>query len=238
MSRPRTTPSTGTSSARAATSPRTCRGSSACVPRTALRPVPLELGAAHPGLEWFQPTFTIGGSSAAPGERDTTAGAVNAASLQERWAPRNRCFGCGPANERGLRDRSFPEGDEVVCSWTPEPHHEAFDGFLNGGIIGALFDCHCNWTALHHLITTRAAHRAPCTVTAEFHVILRRPTPSAIGSCFGRRSWRKVPIGRSWRGRCSRGQGHRDLPGDLRGGEGRASGVSPVGAVANGSRRF
>lgn len=99
-------------------------------------------------------------------------------SLQERWAPSNRCFGCGPANERGLRIRSFPEGDEVVCTFRPEPHHEAFDGFLNGGIIGALFDCHCNWTAIHHAVLADALDHAPCTVTSEFRVTLRRPTPS------------------------------------------------------------
>ncbi|MDQ3744886.1 MAG: PaaI family thioesterase, partial [Acidobacteriota bacterium] len=43
-------------------------------------------------------------------------------SLQERYAPRSACFGCGPANEKGLRIRSFPaaEGEEVVCDWQPE----------------------------------------------------------------------------------------------------------------------
>lgn len=101
-------------------------------------------------------------------------------SLQDRWAPENRCFGCGPANEAGLRIKSFPErtSGDVVCSWKPEPHHEAFDGMLNGGIIGALFDCHCNWTAVHHMITANRLDHAPCTVTAEFHVYLKRPTPS------------------------------------------------------------
>lgn len=102
-------------------------------------------------------------------------------SLQERWAPANRCFGCGPANERGLRIRSFPEGGEVVCTFSPEPHHEAFGGFLNGGIIGALFDCHCNWTAIHHLIERDGLLQAPCTVTAELHVFMKRPTPTAGG---------------------------------------------------------
>jgi acyl-coenzyme A thioesterase PaaI-like protein len=99
-------------------------------------------------------------------------------SLQDRYAPANRCFGCGPANTRGLRIKSFPSGGEVVCTWTPEPHHEAFDGFLNGGIIGTLFDCHLNWTGVHHLIERDGLDTAPCTVTAEFHVFLKRPTPS------------------------------------------------------------
>ncbi len=99
-------------------------------------------------------------------------------SLQDRYAPRNACFGCGPSNEKGLRIKSFVEGDEVVCTWTPEPHHEAFPGVLNGGIVGALLDCHLNWTAAHHLMQKSGAATPPCTVTAEYAVKLRRPTPT------------------------------------------------------------
>lgn len=98
-------------------------------------------------------------------------------SLQDRYAPRNRCFGCGPANEKGLRIKSIPAGDEVVCTWSPEEHHQAFEGMLNGGICGALLDCHSNWTAAWHLMNKAEADVPPCTVTADFHVKLRRPTP-------------------------------------------------------------
>ncbi|WP_437670666.1 PaaI family thioesterase [Sorangium sp. So ce131] len=99
------------------------------------------------------------------------------ASLQDRYAPEGRCFGCGPANEKGLRVKSRVEGDAVVCDFTPEPHHQAFPGMLNGGIIGALLDCHSNWTAAHHLMVARGAEAPPCTVTADFHVKLKKPTP-------------------------------------------------------------
>jgi acyl-coenzyme A thioesterase PaaI-like protein len=99
-------------------------------------------------------------------------------SLQDRFAPRNRCFGCGPANEKGLRIKSRVAGDEVVADWTPERHHEAYTGMLNGGIIGTLLDCHSNWAAAHHLMSRDGLDGPPCTVTAEFHVKLRRPTPS------------------------------------------------------------
>jgi len=98
-------------------------------------------------------------------------------SLQDQYAPRNRCFGCGPANEKGLHIKSFVSGEEVVSEWRPEPHHEAFDGILNGGIIGTLLDCHSNWAAAHYLMRTSGAAIPPCTVTADFHVRLKRPTP-------------------------------------------------------------
>jgi acyl-coenzyme A thioesterase PaaI-like protein len=106
-------------------------------------------------------------------------GAPGVVSLQERYAPRNTCFGCGPANPKGLRIRSLVEGDDVVAEWTPETHHEAYPGMLNGGIIGALFDCHCNWAAAHHLMLRSGAATPPCTVTADYAVKLRRPTPSS-----------------------------------------------------------
>ncbi len=99
-------------------------------------------------------------------------------SLQDRYAPRNTCFGCGPANNQGLRIRSFVEGEECVAKWQPQPHHEAFPGMLNGGIIGALLDCHCNWAAAWHLMQKSGADKPPCTVTAEYRVVLRRPTPT------------------------------------------------------------
>ena len=99
-------------------------------------------------------------------------------SLQEQYAPANACFGCGPANERGLHIRSFVEGDEVVAEWQPEAYQEAYPGMLNGGIVGTLLDCHSNWTAAWHLMRRTGAASPPCTVTAEYSVKLLRPTPT------------------------------------------------------------
>ena len=100
-------------------------------------------------------------------------------SLQERFAPEGRCFGCGPKNELGLRIRSFAlEDGTVVAEWQPRPEHEAFDGFVNGGILGTLIDCHSNWTAIAALQGAGWATEAPSTVTSEMTVRYRRPTPS------------------------------------------------------------
>ena len=99
-------------------------------------------------------------------------------SLQEHYAPNNACFGCGPANPEGLHIRSFVKGNEVVAEWIPQQKYEAFPGVLNGGIIGALLDCHCNWTAAYHLMKNAGEDRPPCTVTAEYSIKLLRPTPT------------------------------------------------------------
>lgn len=98
-------------------------------------------------------------------------------SLQETYAPAGTCFGCGPANPAGLHIRSFAEGDEVVATWTPEDHHQAWPGTLAGGVIGALMDCHCNWTAAFGFMRRDGLDRPPATVTAEYAVKLLRPTP-------------------------------------------------------------
>ena len=91
-------------------------------------------------------------------------GALRAAERLLRLRPRERE---GPAHPE-LR----AEGDVVVADWTPEPHHEAFPGVLNGGIVGALLDCHSNWTAAHAPDGAPAAGQPPCTVTADFAVKL------------------------------------------------------------------
>ncbi len=109
------------------------------------------------------------------GERSCST--VPELSLQDKYAPNSVCFGCGPANAGGLRIKSRVEGDEVVCDWTPQPHHLAFKGILNGGITGAILDCHSNWTAVHAMMVRDATETPPPTVTAEFTLKLLRPTP-------------------------------------------------------------
>lgn len=99
-------------------------------------------------------------------------------SLQDTYAPNNVCFGCGPANPQGLRIKSFADGDAVVATFKPQSHHEAFAGVVSGGIIGALMDCHCNWTATYALMKARGAPTPPCTVTADYAIALKRPCPS------------------------------------------------------------
>ena len=71
-------------------------------------------------------------------------------ALQDIW-PDATCYGCGPANPRGLHIKSYwsDDGTEVVCSF--EPHHEHNAGFPNvmyGGLAASLMDCHSIWTAI------------------------------------------------------------------------------------------
>ena len=99
-------------------------------------------------------------------------------SLQDQFAPNLVCFGCGPANEKGLQIKSFVKGDRVIAKFETRDHHQAYQGMINGGIIGALLDCHMNWTACWHLMQRLNLDAPPCTVTAEYRVVFKAPTPS------------------------------------------------------------
>ncbi|WP_027855942.1 PaaI family thioesterase [Marinobacterium jannaschii] len=64
--------------------------------------------------------------------------------------PNNHCFGCGPDNDHGLMIKSFWQDEQhSVCYFRPAPHHSAGPlGYLNGGIIATIIDCHCVCTAI------------------------------------------------------------------------------------------
>jgi acyl-coenzyme A thioesterase PaaI-like protein len=91
------------------------------------------------------------------------------------------CYGCGRLNKDGLQIKSFWDGDETVCTFTPRPSHTAIPGYVYGGLIASLIDCHSTGTAA--AAAYRAAGRAMDTepalrfVTASLHVDYLRPTP-------------------------------------------------------------
>ncbi len=97
-------------------------------------------------------------------------------SIQETYWPDGICFGCGPANDKGLHLRSFSEGEVLVARWQPEEHHQAFPNILNGGIIGTLLDCHSAATGWWGL-SDGGQNPIPNLVTAEYTIKLLRPTP-------------------------------------------------------------
>ena len=91
------------------------------------------------------------------------------------------CYGCGRLNEDGLQIKSYWDGDEAVCTYTPRSYHTAIPGFVYGGLIASLIDCHSTGTA------AAAAYRAENRdmdseprfryVTASLKVDYLRPTP-------------------------------------------------------------
>lgn len=95
-----------------------------------------------------------------------------------------RCYGCGRLNGRGLHVKSFEDGDETVCTFQPEPYHTALPGYVYGGLIASLIDCHGNAAAAAALYRSqgRALGSDPParTVTASLHVDYLFPTPIGV----------------------------------------------------------
>lgn len=95
-----------------------------------------------------------------------------------------RCYGCGRLNDHGLHIRSVWDGDETLALLTPQPHHTAIPGYVYGGLIASLVDCHGTGSAA--LAAYRAAGREPGTmpplrfVTASLKVDYLRPTPLGV----------------------------------------------------------
>lgn len=91
------------------------------------------------------------------------------------------CYGCGRLNPRGHQIKSYWEGEESVCRFVPQPYHTAIAGYVYGGLIASVVDCHGTGTAA--AAAFRAAGRPMGSkpdfrfVTASLHVDYLKPTP-------------------------------------------------------------
>lgn len=96
----------------------------------------------------------------------------------------SHCYGCGRLNEHGLQIKSYWDGEEAICVFHPRPYHTAIPGYIYGGLIASLIDCHSTGTAA--AAAYRAEGRAMDTepplrfLTASLHVDYLRPTPLGV----------------------------------------------------------
>ena len=94
------------------------------------------------------------------------------------------CYGCGRLNQDGHQIKSYWDGDEAVCMFVPQPSHIAIPGYVYGGLIASLIECHSTGTAA--AASYRAEGREMDTepafrfVTASLHVDYLRPTPLGV----------------------------------------------------------
>lgn len=96
----------------------------------------------------------------------------------------DQCYGCGGLNEHGLQIKSYWDGEESVAIHKPRAEHNGVPGFVYGGLIASLIDCHGVGTAV--AATYRAEGRNMGTepalrfVTASLHVDFLAPTPMGV----------------------------------------------------------
>lgn len=105
---------------------------------------------------------------------------LNGLPVQDEFAPNSICFGCGPSNIDGLQLKSYRSDGGLAAEFKCEKKHQAFPGVINGGIIGSLIDCHGNWTAAIAIMDKNGWEKPQCTVTAQYEIKLKRPTPLGI----------------------------------------------------------
>jgi len=84
------------------------------------------------------------------------------------------CFGCGISNRHGHQLKSYARGNEVIAHFVPSPHHTSVPGFVYGGLLASLVDCHAMATAAAGLIENGVA---PRFVTAALRIDYLKPTP-------------------------------------------------------------
>ena len=96
----------------------------------------------------------------------------------------SHCYGCGRLNDHGLHIRSIWDGAEATATFTPSPHHTAIPGYVYGGLLASLVDCHATGTAAAAARQTRGeralAAPPPRFVTASLQVDYLRPTPLGV----------------------------------------------------------
>jgi len=91
------------------------------------------------------------------------------------------CYGCGTLNEFGHQIKSYWDGDESVAHYQPKPFHTAVPGYVYGGLLASLIDCHGTGTAAAAGYRQRRDRDRPCDgrqhLTASLHVDYIKPTP-------------------------------------------------------------
>ena len=101
----------------------------------------------------------------------------------QEFYPENvaHCYGCGSLNPHGHQIKTFWDGEETVTHFRPEPYHTALPGFVYGGLLASLIDCHCTGTAAAAMyrFEGRGMDSLPALrfVTASLHVDYLKPTP-------------------------------------------------------------
>lgn len=106
-------------------------------------------------------------------------------SIQDRYPEdASHCYGCGTANPAGLHLASRWEGSEVVARFRPRREHTSLPGFVYGGLIASLIDCHAMATAAAYVERQEGgggeAGELPRFVTAALKVDYLRPTPLGL----------------------------------------------------------
>jgi acyl-coenzyme A thioesterase PaaI-like protein len=96
----------------------------------------------------------------------------------------SHCYGCGRLNKHGLKIKSYWDGQDAVAILEPRPYHIGIPGYVYGGLIASIIDCHCIGTASAAMLKAEGRNIETCLplrfVTASLHVDYLRPAPIGV----------------------------------------------------------
>ncbi|WP_457637359.1 PaaI family thioesterase [Oceanithermus sp.] len=94
------------------------------------------------------------------------------------------CYGCSRLNPHGYQLKTYPAGEQTESRFTPELYHTAVPGFVYGGLIASLIDCHSTGSAAIFKMQAEGkepgSEEAPRFVTARLEVDFLAPTPLGV----------------------------------------------------------
>jgi acyl-coenzyme A thioesterase PaaI-like protein len=110
---------------------------------------------------------------------------MNSKAIQDYYSDNfSHCYGCGRLNDQGLKIKSYWDGEEAICTFQPQPYHIAIPGYVYGGLIASIIDCHSIATASAALAWSEGlpveAEPAPRFLTASLKVDYIKPTPLGV----------------------------------------------------------
>ncbi|MGH1428666.1 MAG: PaaI family thioesterase [Arenicella sp.] len=115
---------------------------------------------------------------------------MNDMAIQDQYqADYQVCYGCGAQNDDGIQLKSYWQGDDVIAAYVPKARERGIEGFVYGGLIASLIDCHAIATAAANAHKQHNLDAMPRYVTGSLHVDYKKPTPLSDNNAIQLRAW-------------------------------------------------
>jgi len=115
---------------------------------------------------------------------------MNQVAIQDQYqADYQVCYGCGSQNDEGIQLKSYWQDEHVIAAYTPKEKERGILGFVYGGLIASLVDCHAIATAAANAMKQHSLSTMPRYVTGSLHVDYKQPTPLSKKDAIHLRAW-------------------------------------------------
>ena len=112
---------------------------------------------------------------------------VEKKAIQDYYSDQmSHCYGCGRLNDSGMKIRSFWNENKnmSIAKFTPKSNYTAFPGYVYGGLLASIIDCHGTGTAAAAAYKSEGRKMGTLPelryVTASIHIDYIKPTPVGL----------------------------------------------------------